>query len=72
MPKIDERLVQVICAEIGVKFRTFGGGVDSGFNNPISAALKDRPLQFAAGVDVADVVRLVMSEIQNLTPARSR
>lgn len=55
----DENLHEIM-AEIGVRFRTFGGGVASEWN-PISAALKDRPLQFAAGVDVADVVRLVVN-----------
>ncbi len=58
--KTDHKVSEII-AEIGVRFRTFGGGVVGTFNNPIAHALKDKPLQFAAGVDVADVVRLVLS-----------
>lgn len=58
---IDEELVREITAEIGVRFRTFGGGVEGRFPNPISIALKDKPLQFAASVDVADVVRFVLA-----------
>jgi len=52
--------VHEIVAEIGVRFRTFGGGLDSEWN-PIKRALRDKPLQFAAGVSVEDVVKLVLS-----------
>lgn len=41
-----EQLVEAIMAEIPKHF-------------PIAAALKDQPLQFAAGVDVRDVVEMV-------------
>lgn len=54
-----EELVQTIMAEIPKHFRIFGGGVVSTPTNPISQALKDQPLQFAAGVDVRDVVETV-------------
>ena len=56
MKKVD-RITQVI----GRKFRSFGGG-QTGFNNPIAIALKDQPLQFAAGVDIKSVVKTVLSE----------
>lgn len=56
----DENIHEII-AEIGVRFPTFGGGVIGSSNNPISHALKDKLLQFAAGVNVAEVVRLVLS-----------
>jgi len=59
----NDDTIHTIMAEIGVRFRTFGGGINKGFNNPIAAALKDHPLQFAAGVNVEDVVRLVLSMI---------
>ena len=42
-------------------FRTFGGGEVIPFN-PVAAALKDEPLQFAAGVDVEDVIKVVLAE----------
>lgn len=47
-----------IIALIGQHFRTFGGGRD-GYDNPCAAAMKDKPLMFAAGVSVKDVVRFV-------------
>lgn len=56
MSKVDE-ITQII----GRKFRSFGGG-QKGFNNPIAAALKDQPFQFAAGVDIKSVVGEVLSE----------
>lgn len=51
--KVDE-----IVSLVGKTFRTFGGGQTSGFN-PIVNALSDKPYQFAAGVDVRDVVIFV-------------
>jgi len=56
MKKID-KITQVI----GRKFRSFGGGQKS-FNNPIAEVLKDKPLQFAAGVDIKSVVKEVLKE----------
>lgn len=56
MKKVD-KITQII----GRKFRSFGGG-QSGFNNPIAAALKDSPLQFATGVDIKSVVKEVLKE----------
>jgi pilus assembly protein TadC len=47
-----------IVQTIGERFRTFGGGRGSEFN-PLAQALKDQRLQFAAGVDVEDVVATV-------------
>lgn len=56
----DDKMLELV-AEIGVKFKTFGGGVDVGGEfNPLIGMLKDRPLMFAMGVDVADVVRFVL------------
>ena len=56
MSKIDE-----ITKIVGQKFRSFGGR-QTGFNNPIAAAIKDGPLQFAAGVDIKSVVEVVLNE----------
>lgn len=56
MKKVD-KITQII----GRKFRSFGGG-QTGFNNPIAVALKDEPLQFAAGVDIKSVVKEVLKE----------
>jgi len=51
MNRID-RITQII----GRKFRSLGGGQRS-FNNPVAMALRDKPLQFAAGVDIKTVVK---------------
>lgn len=64
----DEQ-IKTIVAEIGVRFRTFGGGVGSEsrpWHNPIAEALKDTPLSFAAGVPVEQVVRFVLEEAKRL------
>lgn len=57
---MSEAQIKHIVHEIGRVFRTFGGGTYTA-NNPVSHALKDKPLQFAAGVDVEEVVKAVLS-----------
>ena len=46
---------------IQANFRTFGGGQAS-YNNPMAAAFKDKPLMFAASVDVKEVVEAILKE----------
>ena len=58
---VSEERIEEIIAEITAEYRTFGGGQDSQWN-PLAAALKDDPPQFAAGVDVEDVVRSVIEK----------
>lgn len=66
-----QEMVEEIMAEIPKHFRTFGGGRDvSDSNNPIAHALKDQPLQFAAGVDVRDVVETVAGMVLMYTLER--
>jgi len=56
---MNEDQVQEIVAMVATRFRTFGGGaVVEG--NPIAAALKNAAPQFAAGIDVEEVVRAVL------------
>lgn len=57
MSKVD-KITQII----GRKFRSFGGGQGSKFN-PITEALKDNELQFAAGVDIKSVVQEILKEV---------
>jgi hypothetical protein len=57
MDNID---IDEITEFIGHRFRSFGGGQESP-NNPVAAALKDRPLQFAAGVDIRSVVEAIVN-----------
>jgi hypothetical protein len=66
MPDTD-----VIVIEIGKHFRTFGGGRDSA-DNPVAHALKDEPLQFAAGVDVQEVVLFVLGAVGAQIETRGR
>lgn len=47
---------------IAQRFRTFGGGRVQDQSNPVSHWTKDEPLSFAAGVDVAEVVRFVLEK----------
>lgn len=58
---MTKKKIDSIVESVQGNFRTFGGGKhDQGSNNPISAALKDAPAQFAAGVDVREVVLHVL------------
>ena len=50
------------------RFRSFGGGSVSP-DNPISHALKDRPPQFAAGVDIQKVVEFVVEHLKGMEDA---
>jgi hypothetical protein len=52
--------IDSIVAQVAQSFSTFGGGKESTWGNPLSAILKDKPAQFAAGVDVKEVVTMVL------------
>ena len=56
MSNIDE-----ITQFIGENFRSSGGGQGSNWN-PMVNALKDMPFQFAAGVDIEEVVKAVLKK----------
>jgi hypothetical protein len=51
--------VDEIVAAVGKKFPTFGGGKANKWN-PVSIALAEKPLSFAACVDVKEVVEFVI------------
>lgn len=58
---MTKKQIESIVQSVTNSFRTFGGGKDvSQSNNPIVHALKDKPAQFAAGVDVKEVVLHVL------------
>jgi hypothetical protein len=67
----DSREIGAIVEAATRYFRTFGGGDPQGRApwNPISAALKDQPPQFAAGVDVRAVVEFVAERLTTPRPA---
>lgn len=52
---------------IGANFRTFGGSRPHG-GNPIAAAMEGKPLEFAAGVSVDQVVDFVINNLTGLKP----
>lgn len=55
IPETTDDLILLVAAN----FRSFGGGhVTRG--NPLSHALQDAPPQFAAGVDIREVVEFVL------------
>lgn len=58
--KLEEKKVQRIVRAVTKKFRSFGAGQDSD-SNPVAHALKDTAPMFAAGVDIEEVVRFVLS-----------
>lgn len=61
-------MVSQIVTGIGERFRTFGGDRDFG-NNPIAYVLRGKPLQFAAAVDVEEVVRFIIGAMREPTEA---
>lgn len=61
---ISPKQKQILIQKIGQNFRTFGGGRTSNWN-PIANALADKPYQFAAGVDVKEVVDFILKELHN-------
>jgi len=58
-----DEIVKRITVAMNERFSSFGGGRRrlTG-TNPIAAALKDKPPQFSAGVDIEEVVRFVLEE----------
>ena len=54
-------MVSTIVKKIASKFRTYGGPV-GGSTHPIDKALDGKPVVFALGVDVAEVVKMVLEE----------
>lgn len=57
---------QELIKAITHKFHCFGGGKISEFN-PITYALKDYPAQFAAGVEVEEVVNFILNNLPKTT-----
>lgn len=63
--KVKEDEINQIVADIAAEFRCFGRGPSPSVieGNPIAAALVDHEPQFAAGVDVREVVEYVVSRL---------
>lgn len=59
--KATKKNIDSLVALTNKKFRSFGGGYYTP-GNPLSAALRDERPQFAAGVDIEEVVRFVIQE----------
>lgn len=61
MAEFVDNVVDEVTAEVISTFQTFGGGqVDD--NSPIAKALAGRPPMFAMGVDVRNVVIMVIAK----------
>jgi len=56
---MNDETIKEITRRTAAQFRSFGGGKTSQWN-PIAIALADKPPQFAAGVDIEEVVRFVL------------
>lgn len=61
---MKEETQKHLLAQIQENFKTFGAGQEVDPINKTALALEDGPLCFAAGVDVADVVALVLQQAQ--------
>lgn len=53
--------IKAITEAVGQSFRCFGGGGKPSVVNPVTMAMADAPRQFAAGVDVAQVVNFIIT-----------
>lgn len=62
--KLDkEQTINYIVAAVAANFRSFGGGQEPAWGNPLAHALRDKPAQFAAGVDIKEVVEFIIKEL---------
>lgn len=62
--KVKEDEINQIVADVAAGFRCFGRGSSPVVEgNPIAAALAEHDPQFAAGVDVREVVEFVVSRL---------
>lgn len=67
--RLTDEQVRDLTAKVAAQFPGFGGTTRHiGSNNPIAHALAGQPLQFAAGVSVEAVVRLVLAHAPASTP----
>lgn len=57
----DEKKRQQIVGKVVKRFHCFGSGSSPTMGNPIAEAMVGRPPQFAAGVDVREVVNYVLA-----------
>ncbi len=59
--EMEKKSIKKIVEAVGDNFRTFGNGKESSWGNPLAAAFEDKPLMFAAGVNVREVVEFVLA-----------
>lgn len=59
-----DQTVDYIVAAVAANFPSFGGGQESAWGNPLSHILRDKPAQFAAGVDIKEVVKFIIKELE--------
>lgn len=64
-----QKTIKHITNSVRENFRSFGGG-EATPGNPVAAALKDGRPQFAAGVDIEDVVTFILIEFVAATKSK--
>jgi hypothetical protein len=62
--RLTKTVIDDITSKVSVTFRSFVGGSYTP-DNPISIALADSRPQFAAGVDIEDVVRFILNQAKD-------
>jgi hypothetical protein len=68
--RMTQKNIDQIVRVIAQNFRCFGGGQFTE-GNPLSVALQNNPPQFAAGVDVRDVVLFVLKQDRDIGKKRA-
>ncbi len=56
-------MIKALTKKVSQNFRTFGGNPDEKSGNPVAAALAEKPVMFALGVPVDEVVRFIIKEL---------
>lgn len=60
--KLSNQQIDELVNEIRINFRCFGGGLYT-VGNPVAHALANQPPQFAAGVDVKEVIEFTINHL---------
>lgn len=59
----DQKILEIV-QKVAQRFQTMGGGAQVVDGNPLAITFQNKPPIFALGVDVEQVVRFVVSEVQ--------
>lgn len=62
---MKNKILEELVVKTRLKFPSFGGGLYTDYN-PISIALRNKNPQFAAGVDIEEVIKFVVKQYKTI------